>query len=185
VTPSTRVLIVLVVVNALVGALAFGLHAPGIVAEATATPVRVLPDQVRQLQDRIKQGHHGEPYQLALSDADLTALANYVVSGSSDIPFRDIRIAVVGNEVVADGVTKGMAFTLPVRVRGVLTARAGLPAARVDDVSLGDVAIPEFVRAETLRRVNSSLDFTRYRFPVTVDAIETQNGSLTIKGKIK
>lgn len=180
-----RALVLLVMVNLLVGVLAFGVHAPWLVP-AEAMPARPgLPSQVRQLQDRINQGHHGETYVLVLTDADLTALANYVVSRSSDVPFRDVRVTVVGNQIVADGVTKGMAVALPVRVRAMVAARDGLPVVRVEDVSLGSLAVPGFVRDEIVRRINTSLDFTRYHLPVTVDSVRLQNGQMTVSGTVK
>jgi hypothetical protein len=52
-------------------------------------------------------------------------------------------------------------------------------------VSLGETPLPAFVRDRILREANSSLDFSRYPLPVTVEAVELRPGGLTVRGLLK
>ena len=76
-------------------------------------------------------------------------------------------------------------MTVPVRIVGTVSAAGGLPRARIEDVSLGGTPLPAFVRDQIVREANASLDFSRYRMPLTVDALETAPSRLTIRGTLK
>ena len=94
-------------------------------------------------------------------------------------------MAVTGGKIVVDGVTRGLAVTVPVRVVGTVTASGGLPRARIEDISLGDLALPSFVRERVLQDANTSLDFSRYNVPVTIDSIDLGVGGLVVDGRLK
>jgi hypothetical protein len=184
-SPWVRFVAILVLANFLVGGIAFGVRAPWLAPPAVASSSAQLPLPVQRLKTAIDAGRHGEPYVLSLSDADLAALVGYVLDRSPSIPFGQVTIAVGDNQIVAEGVTRGMAVNLPVRVTGTVSARDGLPVARVEDVSLGDAPMPGFVRDQVVRQINASLDFSRYNLPVTVESIELQRGRMTIRGTVK
>ena len=180
-----KALTLLVAANLLLGGTVFTLRPPwGGAAEAIAARPQ-LPSQVQRLAARIAEGHHGEPYTLDLSDEELTAVAGYFLADAPDVPFTRVTIAVSGDKVRADGMTKGLAVTVPVRVTGAVSASDGLPRARVEDVRLGETPLPAFVRDQIVHEANSSLDFSRYPMPVTVDALELRPGGMTIRGTVK
>ena len=183
--PWVRLVAILVAANLLIGGIAFGVRAPWLAPPAVPSSPAQLPFPVQRLKAAIDAGHHGERYVLNLSDADLTALVGYVLDRSPSIPFGKVTVAVGDGQVVVDGMTRGMAVNLPVRVKGAVNARDGLPVARVEDVSLGDAPVPGFVRDQVVRQINNSLDFSRYHLPVTVESIEMQRGRMTIRGTVK
>ena len=180
----SRTLLLLTVANVLLAVVLFALRSP-----RTSPPEPVvlptLPPQVQQLRARIAEGHAGEPYSLSLTDDELSATANYFLGAAPDVPFTGIRVAVADERVTADAVTRGLAVTVPVRIVGTVSAAGGLPRARIEDVSLGGTPLPAFVRDQIVREANASLDFSRYRMPLTVDALETAPGRLTIRGTLK
>ena len=177
-----KALLALAAANLVLGAALFALRPP-----QRPAPERLpaLPPQVEALRAQIAQGRRGEPYTLELADAELTATAAYLAAAAPDVPFGHLRIAVLEGKVVADGVTRGLAVTVPVRVTVALSARDGLPRAMVEDVSLGDTALPGFARDQIIREANKSLDFSRYPLRVTVDALELRPGRMTVRGTVR
>jgi hypothetical protein len=112
-------------------------------------------------------------------------MAGAFLANRRDIPFTRIQVAVVGQNVVVDGVTSGLAVTVPVRATGTVSAVDGKPRARIESISLGDMPLPAFARDQVLREANASLDFSRYDLPLTVDAVELHAGSLAIRGSLR
>lgn len=179
-----RVILLAAAANLLLGIGLFSLRSPVRAApEVTSTPQ--LPASVEQLRAAISENRHGEAYSLILSSAELTDMAGYFAASGQDIPFSKIRVSISRERLVIDGVTRGMAVTVPVRVTGVAGATGGMPWARVEDVSLGDTQVPGFLRDQVIRQANSSLDFSRYRMPVTVDSLEMGDGTMAIRGVIR
>lgn len=179
-----KVLALLTVANLVLGVtlLATGGGAPRV--EAIAPPPK-LPAQLVDLAASIDEGRHGEPYELVLSEEELTAAAAYFLSFTPEVPFTRLKISISGEKVTVDGMTKGLPVTAPVRVTGTVVAKGGLPQASVDDVSLGETALPGFLRDRIVREINASLDFSRYPMALSVDVLELQPGGVTIRGRIK
>jgi hypothetical protein len=180
-----KVLTLLVLANLLLGGALFALRPPQTAPAEALLPPPPLPAPVLALQARLAAGQHGEPYSLTLSDAELTALAAWSLANAPDIPFSRVTVQVAGDRVIADGVTRDLAVTVPVRVAGTLRAADGLPQVTIQDVSLGETPLPGFVRERVLREANASLDFSRYPLPVTVEAVELQSGGLTVRGMLR
>ncbi len=181
---AVTLLALVVAVNVVVGSVLFLARVPAAPGRSTAAP-HELPAQVKDVQAAIDEGRHGEGYALALSDADLTALADYFLAETPESPFAGVKVVVTGDRVVAEGVAKALAVPVPVRATAVVGARDGVPWAKVEDVSLGQVALPGAVRERTIREVNASLDFSRYAMPITVDTLELRPGGLTVRGTVK
>jgi uncharacterized protein YpmS len=174
-----------VLVNALLVGALFAERSPRGAPTEQVVPPPALPVPVQELQSRVAAGQHGEAYTLVLTDDELTEFAAWGLANAPDAPFTRVRVAVTGDHVVADGVTKGLAVTVPVRIVGKVVAANGLPRVTVVDVSLGDAALPAFVLDQIVRQANAILDFSRRDIPVTVDAVETQSGALTVRGVVK
>jgi hypothetical protein len=179
-----RALALLVVANIALGSVLLLLRSPGRTAEALAAPP-ALPAPAAELQAAIAESRHGEPYVLALSDAELTATASYFLAQAPEIPFGQVKVAVTDAAVVADGVTKGLVVPVPVRVVASVEARDGLPRLDLKDVGLGKMALPAAVRDQVIRAANASLDLSRYDMPMTVDVVEPRPGGITVRGTIK
>jgi hypothetical protein len=178
-------LALLVAANVVLALVLFLLRSPAGSIEAVRVPPYQLPAQIVTLQDRIVEGPSGEPYALNLTDDELTAAVGYFVARAPDVPFTRLRVAVIGDRILVDGVTKGLAVTVPVQATVSLSTENGLPQAHIEAVSLGGVILPSFVQDQVLRQANASLDLSRYPMPITVDGIEQRPGGLTIRGTLK
>ncbi len=180
---AARVVALVVLLNAIVAFLVFAAHAPW--AAPAEEPAPMLPAQVRDLQERIAAGRHGEAYALEFSDAELTAAAGYYAATSGEVPFTRIRIAAVGDRVVVDAVTRGLAIPVPVRAMVALSTVDGVPRTRVEDVRVAGSGLPGFVRDQVLRQANESLDLSRRDLPLIVDEVQVSSGRVAIRGSLK
>ncbi|MBI2954703.1 MAG: hypothetical protein HYY30_10340 [Chloroflexi bacterium] len=180
-----RTLALVIVANLLLGLILFTLRSPSRGAPDENAPVPPLPQQVQQVKTLIAEGRHGEKFSMVLTDQDLTDLVAHFLAADPSLPFTQVRVAVTGQRLVIDAITRGLAVTLPVRVTGTVGARNGLPWARVENVSLGDTPVPGFIRDQIVGQVNAGLDFSRYDLGVSVDALELGAGTMAIRGTVK
>ncbi len=178
-----RLLLLVTVVNLVLALLLFVTRPPWRI-ERTAAPT-TLPPQVAQLAAQVQRGEHGAPYRLVLTDDELSQTAGYFLAQSDDVPFSQVHASVAGGQVEATAVTTGLAVSVPVRVRANVMARDGLPVVQVTDVGIRGLPLPTFAREQILREANQALDFSRYSFPVTVDAVELRDGVLEARGIVQ
>lgn len=178
-----RLLLLVAMVNVLLAVGLLTLRSPWSVERRTAAPP--LPAQVAELQARVQRGEHGTPYTLTLTDDELTATARHFLAQSEDVPFTQVRIAVVGNHLEVSGVTTGLAVAVPVKVVANAVARNGAPVVSVVDVDIGGLALPPFVREQVLREANQAVDLSRYDLAVTVDAVALRPGVLEARGMVR
>jgi len=178
-----RLLLLVVVVNVLLAAGLLTLRPPWRIERSAAAPP--LPAQVADLQARVQRGEHGTPYTLTLTDEELTATARHFLAQSEDVPFGQVRVAVVGNHIEVSGVTTGLAVAVPVKVVANAVARDGAPVVSVLDVDIGGLALPPFAREQVLREANRAVDLSRYELAVTVDAVALRPGVLEARGTMR
>ena len=180
---SLRWLLVAVLVNAALAAVLLAVRPPWRVERTTAVPE--LPTQVARLQAQIQRGEHGMPFALDLTDDDLTATAAYFLAQRQDVPFSQVRVAVLDDRVEARGVTTGLAVAVPVRVSANVLARNGQLVIRVIDVDVSGATLPGFARDEVLRQANQAVDLSRYDLPLVVETVRLRPGQLQALGRVK
>jgi hypothetical protein len=178
-----RLLLLVTVVNLLLAVGLFALRPPWRVERMTAPPA--LPAQVAELQARVARGEHGAPYTLALTDAELTATAQYFLAQSADVPFTQVRVVVVDGHLEATGVTTGLAVAVPIKIVANVEARNGAPVVTVVDAGVGGLALPAFVREQVVTEANRAVDLSQYNMPVTIDAVILRPGALDLHGTVR
>ena len=178
-----KLLVLVTVLNLGLALVLFAIRPPWRVERAAAPTA--LPPQVAALTAQVEQGQHGTPYQLALTDDDLSATAGYFLAQSKDVPFSQVRVSVTGGRVEANAVTTGLAVAVPVRIQANVIARDGAPVVQVTDVGIGGMPLPAFAHEQVLREANQAVDLSRYELPVTVDSIALRDGVLEARGTVK
>jgi len=177
-------LVALVLANTLLALALFALRPPWASPTSDAQAPE-LPVQIRALQQRVAEGHPGEPYALDLSDAELTAAAGYFAATAPDVPFIRIQVAVAGDQLAVEAVTRGLAVPVPVHATVSIAAVDGTPQVRVEDVRVAGSGLPSFARDQVLREANTSLDLSHYDLPLTVDAVDLAPGRLILRGRLR
>jgi hypothetical protein len=177
-----RLLVLLTVANLLLGVGLFALRPPGRL-DTTAPPPE-LPASIQTLATRMDGQHRGEEYTLTLSDAELTAAVAYFLHASPDVPFTNVRVAIVGGRVIVNGTARGAAVGVPVRATLTVEVHDGHPVVQVESVSLGATPLPAFVRQQVIAQANASLDLSQYDLGVTVESLTLGTGTLQVRGKL-
>src|SRR3569623_289829 len=85
-------LAVLATANLLLGVGLFALRSP--LRQDPTAPPAALPAQLQDLQARMDGQHRGEPFNLTLTDAELTAAVAVFLQDSPGVPFSNVRVAV-------------------------------------------------------------------------------------------
>jgi LmeA-like phospholipid-binding len=101
------------------------------------------------------------------------------------VPFTRIQVAVAGERIAVDAVTRGLAVPVPVHTSLSLAAVGGTPLARVEDVQVAGSGLPAFAREQVLHDANASLDLSRYDLPLAVDDVELTPGRLVLRGYLR
>ena len=178
-----KLLLLVTVVNLGLALGLFALRPPQRVERVVEAPA--MPAPVAQLAAQVQRGEHGAPYDLVLSDDDLSATAGYFLAQSRDVPFSQVRVTVSNGHVEAAAVTTGTAVSVPVRIQANVIARDGAPVVQVVDVGIGGMPLPAFAHEQVLREANRAVDLSRYDLPVTVDSVALRPGVLEARGTVK
>jgi hypothetical protein len=179
-----RVVAAVALVNLVVALLLFTSRPPwSMPAERALAPV--LPAQLAAIQQRIASGHHGESYEVSLSESELSSALSYFATTTPDVPFTNIHARILADHIAVDAVTRGLAVPVPVRADVTLSISNGGPGAHVEEVSVAGAELPAFVHAQVLQQANASLDLSQYELPVTVDSLQQRPGVLDFGGTLK
>jgi hypothetical protein len=175
--------ILVTVVNLGLAAVLLLIRPPQRVERVAETPT--MPAPVARLAAQVQRGEHGAPYDLVLTDDDLTATATYFLAQSADVPFSQVRVTVTDGHLEVAAVTTGTAVSVPVRIQANVTAKDGAPVVQVLDVGIGGMPLPTFAHEQVLREANRAVDLSQYTLPVTVDSISLTPGVLEARGAVK
>jgi hypothetical protein len=178
-----RLLALLSVANLLLGVGLFSVRSPGRVERYLPTPV--LPAQINDLIGKMDGQHRGQAFTLTLTNAELAdTVAYYIAESNGVIPFSDVQVAIRDNRIVVDGRARGAGFAVPVSATLTVGVANGRPVIQVEQVGLGSVGLPAFVRDEVVRQANASLDLSGYDLGVTIASVELGAGVATVRGTI-
>ena len=178
-----RLLALLSVANLLLGVGLFAVRSPERVAIVAATPA--LPAQIAALEALMDGNHHGQPFTLTLTDAELAnTVAYFIAESNGAIPFSDVSVTIGNDQLVVNGKARGGAFVVPVRATLTASVANGVPVFAIEDVGLGRTPLPTFVRDQVIQQANAALDLSAYDLGVTLQSLTLGDHLVTIVGTI-
>ncbi len=145
-----------------------------------------LSEQLVQFIERLKSGTHGgEPLDLTLTDRELEeALAWYSLEHSG-VPLGDARVSITPDGIEVSGEGHAGAARIPLSARADVSLNEGVPLIAVNQIQVGEMGLPDFVRFEVEDRVNKYLALRGGELPVLIEEIELFDGRLTVRGSIR
>jgi hypothetical protein len=145
-----------------------------------------LSEQLEQFMEKLKSGTHGgEPFELALTDEELEeALAWYSLEHSG-FPLEDARVSIGPDGLEISGEARVGAARMPVIARADVSVNEGVPAITVDQIQVGEMGLPDFVRFELEDQLNRFLAMRGGELPVLIEELELSDGLLTVAGSIR
>jgi hypothetical protein len=176
---SLWIAVALLAANGVAWTLAFSAREPQYVVEP-----RLDPD-LADLRERIIEGtHHGEPFELRLTNLEAEEGITWFLNRHPSMPFRYPRV-----EIHPDGVEVwGEAHIAGLRVglegRASVSLRDGVPIIVVEHLGMGGVSVPGFVRQRIQAEIDKQLGQAE-RLPMTVETLELEEGRGRATGIIR
>jgi hypothetical protein len=145
-----------------------------------------LSGQLDRFMERLKSGTHGgEPFELTLMDAELEEAVAWYSLEHSGFPLTDARVSIRPDGIEVRGEARAGAARVPLSARAEVSLNEGVPAVAVNQIQVGEMGLPDFLRFELEDRVNRYLALIGRELPVFIDEIELFDGRFTVRGKIR
>jgi len=129
----------------------------------------------------------GAPFELVLTEQEVTDTVNQRLATQPDSPLRDVYIRFESGSVVAGGkVRMGLFLTLDVEVVAVIQVVDGKPIPEIVDVRVGGKPAPAPLRSQLQKMADPYLQrWADANLAVTVEKVEITRGQTRIVGKYK
>jgi hypothetical protein len=176
---SLWIAMALLAVNGLGWALASSAREPAYVVEPKLDP------DLADLRDRIiEDTHHGEPFELRLTNLEAEQGITWFVNRHPSIPFRypQVEIHPYGVEVRGEAHLAGLRVGL--EGRASVSLRDGVPIIVVKHLGMAGVSVPGFVRQRIQAEIDNQLG-KAHHLPMTIETLELEEGRGTATGTIR
>jgi hypothetical protein len=145
-----------------------------------------LSGQLVQLMERLKSGTHGgEPFELALTDEELEEALAWYSREHSSFPLVDAQISLGADGIEVKGEARVGATRMPLIARADVSVNEGVPAITVNEIQVGEMGLPDFIRFELEDQLNRFVALSRDRVPLLIDELELSDGQLAVRGTIR
>jgi hypothetical protein len=177
--PNLWIVVALLVANGLAWSLTVAAREPPYVAEPKLDP------ELADLRERIIEGtHHGEPYEITLTNLEAEQGIAWFVNRHPSIPFRYPRVQIHPDGVEVGGEAHMAGLRVGVEGRAGVALRDGVPIITVQHLGMAGVSIPSFVRHLIQAEIDNQLS-KAYNLPMTIETLELQEGQGTGTGTIR
>jgi hypothetical protein len=145
-----------------------------------------LSEQLSQFWEKLKSGEHsGEPFDLTITARELEeALAWYAVQHSG-FPLGEAQVSVSPEGIEVSGEARVGTLQVPLEARADVSLHDGVPAIAVDQLRVGELGLPDFVRFQLEDQLNKQLMLGQEDLPVQLDEVDLQEGLLRVRGTIR
>jgi hypothetical protein len=145
-----------------------------------------LSEQLVQFMEKLKSGtHSGERFELALTDEELEEAVAWYSLEHSSFPLGDARMSIRADSIEISGEARLGSAHLPLTARADVSVNEGVPVIAVNEIRLGEMGLPGFIRFELEDRLNRFLALRRDELPVLVEELELLDGRLTVRGSVR
>ena len=144
-----------------------------------------LSPQLADLRERLRaRTHDGEPFEVTVTNKELEEAIAWCVERRPSIPFRNPQVSIDPNGVEARGEVHLGTLRLPLGGRANMFLQDGLPVITVQQLEVGKAGLPDLVLLQVQTQLNKRLNI-RGDLPVIIEAIELEEGQVTVRGKIR
>jgi hypothetical protein len=145
-----------------------------------------LSEQLSLLWEKLNSGgHSGEPFDLTITARELEeALAWYAVQHSG-FPLGEARVLVSPEGIEVSGEARVGTLQVPLKARADVSLHDGVPTIAVDQLRVGEMGLPDFVRFQLEDQLNKQLMLGREDLPLQLEEVDLQEGHLRVRGTIR
>jgi hypothetical protein len=145
-----------------------------------------LSPQLTELKERLDAGtHHGEPFEVTLTNRELGEAVAWYLQRLPDAPFDNPQVSIDPDAIEARVETRLGKKRLPVTARTWLFVQEGRPLVTVEGLEFGSATLPDSILFLVEDQLNKNLAIREGDLPVILDDVELEEGQLTVRGKIR
>lgn len=145
-----------------------------------------LSPQLQQLLERLRAGtHHGETYELTLTNRELAEAIVWYLQRHPGLPFANPQVSIEPDAIDARVETKLGKTSFPLSGRGAVLVQDGIPRVTVEQLEIGKADLPEFILFQMEDQLNQNLAVREGNLPLILEQVELGEGQLTVRGKIR
>ncbi|MDY7077061.1 MAG: hypothetical protein SXV54_09075 [Chloroflexota bacterium] len=150
----------------------------------TAEPV--LEPGLDNLRTRLWEGtHHGEQFELDITDQEAAESIAWFIGNHPEIPFRHPRIEFHPDEVKAWGDVEILGLRLSIHGRATMALEGGIPVVTLTDINVAGAPVPSFVLEAIQDAVYEQVDLSNRELPVIFETLELREGEMVTSGVIR
>ena len=117
-------------------------------------------------------------YQEAALNAEIAALWR----NNPDLPYRDVRVDLMRDQVVVTAQVSVLGFGIDAEVTGQVTVEDCVPVLEIDRLRLAGVMTPAFVRDEVESMIHEAMAWYPADYPLCLEQIVLEETSATVYG---
>jgi hypothetical protein len=145
-----------------------------------------LNPQLVDLREKLKAGtHHGEPFEVSVTNTEMEEAIAWYVQRRPRIPFRNPHVSIHPHGVEARGEARVGKLHVGVGGQATIALQDGLPVITVDRLELGKAGLPPRLLSQVQGELDKQIVGGREDLPVIVEAVRLEEGRLTVRGKIR
>jgi hypothetical protein len=146
----------------------------------------VLEPSLDDLRTRLWEGtHHGEQFELSVTDQEAAESIAWFLSNHPEIPFRHPRIAFHSGEVEAWGEVDVLGLQLSIHGRSTMVLKNNIPVVTLTDVEVAGAPVPDFVLQAIQDAVYEQVDLSNRELPVIFETLELWENEAVASGTIR
>jgi hypothetical protein len=145
-----------------------------------------LSEELGQLWERLKSGRHGgESFDMTVTDRELEEALAWYAEEHAGFPLGEARVSIDPEGIGVSGEARVGTLRLPVSARADVSLHDGVPLVAVDQLQVGEMVLPDFVRFQLEEQLNRYLVLREGELPVIIEEVELADGRLTVRGSIR
>ena len=117
-------------------------------------------------------------YQEVALNAEIAALWR----NNPDLPYRDVRVDLMRDQVVVTGQVSVLGFGIDAEVTGKVRVEDCVPVLEIDRLRLAGVMTPAFVRDEVERMIHEAMAWYPANYPLCLEQIVLEETRATVYG---
>lgn len=170
----------LLAANGLAWAAALGASGPTYVADPLLEP------SLADLRNRLREGgHHGERFELNVTDQEAAESIAWFLGNHPEVPFRNPRIAFHPGQVEAWGDVEVLGLRLSIHGLATMVLEGGVPVVRLTSLGVAGAPVPSFVLRAIQDAVYEQVNLSDQDLPIVFEMLELREGEAVASGSIR
>lgn len=145
-----------------------------------------LSPQLQQLLERLRDGsHHGETFELTLTNRQLAEAIVWYLRRHPELPFANPQVSVEPDAIEARVETRLGKMSFAVSARMDVVVHNGIPRIALEQLQVGKADLPGSILFQVEDQLKQNLAVREGDLPLILEQLALEQGQLTVGGKIR